>query len=64
MPGFQNYGELINPGFIDEGTVVLTGGGTINCSGEVEINAIRNGEVLYEIDGYLVNSKGEIVGIK
>ena len=64
MPEIQDYAELMNPGFLDGGTVVLTGGGEMHTSGEVVINSIRDGEVLYEVDGFLMNSKGEIVGVK
>lgn len=64
MANIKDFYDLVNPGLIGDGSDSINGGGEIHVSGDVVINGIKIGDDLYEVNGYIVNGKGEIQGIK
>ncbi len=58
LPGFYE------PGFIDEGELLINGGGDFHESGEFVINGVKVGDDAYEFGNYIINSKGDIIGYK
>lgn len=64
MQNIKDPSGLIKPEFVGSGEYRIEGGGDIHISGEVIINGVQIGEDRYEVDGFVVNGAGEVVGKK